>query len=140
MLDVPRGHPGHPPLTRPVALLGWLARREAGVLAFAVALGIGRRRTSARSWPASVVTRARLWCTEEFESSSVLSSTDRAAASITARRSTGSSSASVNSQRPAGRADRTSGRWSVVGGVRSGSWSVRIFRSTIRGRAARGLT
>ncbi|WP_418606790.1 ABC transporter transmembrane domain-containing protein [Georgenia sp. SUBG003] len=40
MLDVPRGHPGHPPLTRPVALLGWLARREAGVLAFAVALGI----------------------------------------------------------------------------------------------------
>jgi len=40
VLDVPRGHPGHPPLTRPVALLGWLARREAGVLVFAVALGI----------------------------------------------------------------------------------------------------
>ncbi|MPV38658.1 ABC transporter ATP-binding protein, partial [Georgenia subflava] len=40
VLNVPQGHPGHPPLTRPMAFLGWLARSEAGVLAFAVALGI----------------------------------------------------------------------------------------------------
>ncbi|MCK6209955.1 ABC transporter ATP-binding protein/permease [Georgenia sp. EYE_87] len=40
MLDVPSGHPGHPPLTRPVTFLGWLARREAGVLLLAVALAV----------------------------------------------------------------------------------------------------
>ncbi|GAA4287733.1 ABC transporter ATP-binding protein [Georgenia daeguensis] len=40
MLDVPSGHPGHPPLTRPVTFLGWLARREAGVLLLAVVLAV----------------------------------------------------------------------------------------------------
>ncbi|MFC4554340.1 ABC transporter transmembrane domain-containing protein [Georgenia faecalis] len=38
MLDVPTGHPGHPPLTTPLALLGWVTRRGTLVLLAAVAL------------------------------------------------------------------------------------------------------
>ncbi|MFC7406504.1 ABC transporter ATP-binding protein [Georgenia alba] len=35
-----QGHPGHPPLTRPTAFLGWLVRREASVLVFSVVFAI----------------------------------------------------------------------------------------------------
>ncbi|MEE6274253.1 ABC transporter ATP-binding protein [Georgenia wangjunii] len=38
MLDVPTGHPGHPPLTSPLALLGWVTRRGTLLLLAGVAL------------------------------------------------------------------------------------------------------
>ncbi|RPF27588.1 ABC transporter transmembrane domain-containing protein [Georgenia muralis] len=38
MLRSPQGHPGHPPLTSPLALLGWIAGRQRGVLTGAVVL------------------------------------------------------------------------------------------------------
>lgn len=40
VLDVPTGHPGHPPLTSPLALLGWTIRGGRRVLAGAIVLGI----------------------------------------------------------------------------------------------------
>ncbi|WP_345215012.1 ABC transporter ATP-binding protein [Georgenia halophila] len=40
MLTALQGHPGHPPLTRPGAYLGWLIRRQAGVLTFAVVFAV----------------------------------------------------------------------------------------------------
>lgn len=40
VLEPLRGDPGHPPLTSPLALLGWLARRQLSVMAFAIVLGI----------------------------------------------------------------------------------------------------
>ena len=40
MLDSPQGHPGHPPLTSPLALLGWLAGRQWTVLTLATAAAV----------------------------------------------------------------------------------------------------